>query len=40
MALQRNYGVRITDQSLARYVIRSVNSIAEFILSEQEKNNL
>ena len=40
MALQRNYGVRIADQSLARYVIRSVNSIAEFILAEKEKNNL
>ena len=40
MALQRTYGVRIADQSLARYVIRSINSIAEFILSEQEKNNL
>ena len=40
MALQRNYGVRIADQSLARYVIRSVNSIAEFILTEKEKNNL
>lgn len=40
MALQRRYGVRIADQSLARYVIRSVNSIAEFILAEKEKNNL
>jgi len=40
MALQRNYGIRIAGQSVARYVIRSVNSIAEFILSEQEKNNL
>jgi acyl carrier protein len=40
MALQRTYSVRIADQSLARYVIRSVNSIAEFILAEQEKNNL
>jgi Phosphopantetheine attachment site. len=40
MALQRTYGIRIADQSLARYVIRSVNSIAEFILTEQEKNNL
>ena len=38
MALQRTYGVRIADQSLARYVIRSVNSIAEFIVTEQEKN--
>jgi len=39
MALQRTYGIRIADQTLARYVIRSVNSIAEFILEEQEKNN-
>ena len=39
MALQRTYGIRIHDQGLARYVIRSVNSIAEFILAEQEKNN-
>jgi acyl carrier protein len=39
MALQRTYGIRIADQTLARYVIRSVNSIAEFILAEQEKNN-
>ena len=40
MALQRTYGIRISDQTAARYVIRSVNSIAEFILSEQEKTNL
>jgi len=38
MALQRNYGVRIADQSLARYVIRSINSIADFVITEQEKN--
>jgi acyl carrier protein len=38
MAIQRNYGIRIADQSMARYVIRSINSIADFILTEQEKN--
>ena len=31
MAIQRNYGIRIADQSLAREVIRSVDSIARFI---------
>ncbi|MCK9422837.1 MAG: phosphopantetheine-binding protein [Bacteroidales bacterium] len=31
MAIQRNYGVRITDQHIAREVVRSVNSIAQFI---------
>jgi acyl carrier protein len=40
MALQRTYGIRIADQSLARYVIRSVNSIADFIVTEQEKSIL
>jgi acyl carrier protein len=40
MALQRSYGIRIADQTTARYVIRSVNSIAEFILTEKEKNKL
>ena len=39
MAIQRTYGIRIHDQSMARYVIRSVNSIAQFILSEQETKN-
>lgn len=31
MAIQRTYGIRIDDQGHAREVIRSVNSIAEFI---------
>jgi acyl carrier protein len=35
MAVQRQYNIRISDQSQARYVIRSVNSIAEFIQSEK-----
>jgi len=39
MALQRNYNVRIGDQNLARNIIRSINSIAEFISSEQNKSN-
>lgn len=37
MALQRTYNIRITDQSQARYIIRSIQSIAEFILTEQAK---
>jgi len=35
MALQRRYGVRIDDQNLARFVIKSVDSIAEFIAKEK-----
>ncbi|MEI7895948.1 MAG: acyl carrier protein [bacterium] len=37
MAIQRTYGIRIADQTLARQVISSVNSIARFI-TEQRAN--
>ncbi len=37
MAIQRTYGIRIADQSLARQVISSINSIAGFI-TEQQSN--
>jgi acyl carrier protein len=37
MAIQRQYGIRIADQSIAREVVRSVNSIAEFITEERYK---
>jgi len=35
MAIQRTYQVRIADQNLARYTLRSINSIAEFIETEK-----
>jgi acyl carrier protein len=37
MAIQREYGLRIADQNLAREVVRSVNSIAGFITEERAK---
>lgn len=37
MALQRKYNVHIDDQNLGRFIIKSVNTIAEFIVKEQEK---
>lgn len=40
MAIQRQYGFRIADQNLAREVIRSIDSIANFITTEREKANL
>jgi len=39
MALQRKYGIRIGDQNLARSIIRSINSIADFITQEKAKLN-
>ncbi|MEI6435127.1 MAG: phosphopantetheine-binding protein [Bacteroidota bacterium] len=35
MAIQRTYGFRIADQNLAREVIRSINSIAQFITNQR-----
>jgi acyl carrier protein len=37
VALQKQYGVRIDNQNLARFIIKSVNTISEFIAKEQEK---
>jgi acyl carrier protein len=37
MAIQRNYQIRIADQSQARYSLRSVSSIADFIVTEKIK---
>jgi acyl carrier protein len=37
MAIQRKYGVRLNDQNLARHIIQSINTIAEFIQSEKAK---
>jgi acyl carrier protein len=37
MALQRKYGVHIDDKNPGRFIIKSVDTIAEFIAKEQEK---
>lgn len=39
MALQRKYGVHIDDQNLGRFIIKSVNTIAEFIAKNQNADN-
>ncbi|MBE0646652.1 MAG: acyl carrier protein [Bacteroidales bacterium] len=35
MALQRKYNVRLNDQNLARHIIQSIDTIAEFISRER-----
>lgn len=35
MALQRRYEVRMNDQNIARHIIQSINTIAEFIATEK-----
>lgn len=37
MAFQRTYGIRIADQAEARSSLRSINSMAGFIVAEKNK---
>jgi acyl carrier protein len=37
LEIQKQFGVRINNQNLARVIINTVNSIAEFIYSEKNK---
>ncbi len=39
MALQRTYKVHIDDQNVSRFIIRSVDSIAEFIAAQNAKKS-
>lgn len=39
MAIQRKYNLRIADQNLARSVIYSINTIAEFLVTAREKQS-
>jgi acyl carrier protein len=39
MALQRTYGVHIDDQNIGRFIIKSVDTMAEFIAKEKAKAN-
>ena len=40
MAIQRTYGIRIADQTTARHVISSINSITAYITENQSNENL
>ncbi len=37
MALQKKYKVRFDDQNLSRFIIKSIDTIAEFVAKEQVK---
>jgi len=36
MAVQKKYNVRIGDQNLARSVLESIDTVAEFVMKEKE----
>jgi acyl carrier protein len=37
MALQEEYGVRIDDRNQARFILKSIDTIAEFIVQNRRK---
>ena len=39
MAIQRKYNVRMDDQNVARFILESINTIADFVTKEQAKQN-
>ncbi len=36
--LEKNYGIKIVDEEVGKRVLASINTMAEFILEEKEKN--
>ena len=39
MAVQRKYKVRMDDQNVARFILESINTIADFVSKELETQN-
>ena len=39
MAVQRKYNVRMDDQNVARFILESINTIADFVKKELDAQN-
>jgi acyl carrier protein len=39
MAIQKKYNVRMDDQNVARFILESINTIADFVTREQAKQH-
>lgn len=40
IAIQKRFNVRMNDKNLARHIVNTVNTMAEFVYSQQQKNNI
>jgi len=38
MAIQKHFKVRIADQNLARHILESIDTIADFLINEKQKS--
>ena len=40
VAIQKRFNVRMDDQNLVRHIVNTVNTLAEFVYAQQQKNSL
>jgi acyl carrier protein len=40
IAIQKRFGVRMDDQNLARHIVNTIDSMAEFVYAQQQKNGI
>lgn len=39
IAIQKRFNVRMDDQNLVRHIVNTVNTLAEFVYAQQQKND-
>jgi acyl carrier protein len=40
IAIQKRFNVRMDDQNLVRHIVNTVDTIAEFVYAQQQKNDI
>ncbi|MBP1668359.1 MAG: acyl carrier protein [Bacteroidetes bacterium] len=40
IAIQKRFNVRMDDQNLARHIVNTVDTMAEFVYAQQQKNDI
>jgi len=40
IAIQKRFGVRMDDQNLARHIVNTIDTMAEFVYAQQQKNGI
>jgi len=40
IAIQKRFNVRMDDQNLARHIVNTVDTMAEFVYAQQQKNGI
>ena len=40
IAIQKRFGVRMDDQNLARHIVNTIDTMAEFVFAQQQKHGI